>query len=299
MLNKEFIQDIELKRIKTDGSVGPSVVVNGNDVPFFTFSILQEYQEKVKAIFTTRLGGVSSGDLSFLNLSFSRGDDPLNVVRNFELVADIMEIDKSQFVCSNQTHTTNIKVVTDEDKGKGVTKPLDYEDIDGLVTNVPGLCLSLFYADCVPVYFYDPKLSVIGLAHSGWKGTVHQISAKMLDCMHTTFGTKKEDVLVAIGPSICKDCYEVSEDVAMEFMKVYNMDSKKQPILTKGKTEDKYQLNLWQAIYETLVQNGVPESQIQMPDICTCCNPRILFSHRASGGKRGNLGAFFMLSGCN
>ncbi|MBQ7358622.1 MAG: peptidoglycan editing factor PgeF [Lachnospiraceae bacterium] len=290
---KEYIQNIELKRIYTDGSHGPSVVVNGKTIPYITFSVFDRFKGQMQAIFTTRLGGVSTGDCASLNLSFTRGDQPDAVLENFKLVGQELGIELTQFVCSMQTHTTNIRQITQKDAGKGVVKDLDYENIDGLITNEPGLCLSLFYADCVPVYFYDPVNRAIGVAHSGWKGTVGQISAKMLMHMKLAFGTNPKEVYVAIGPSICQGCYEVSEDVALEFQKVYRTDS----ILAKGKAEKKYQLNLWEAISQTLLLSGVLEDHIQRPDICTCCNPEIFFSHRASGGKRGNLGAFMMLNG--
>ena len=302
-----MIQNIELKRIKTGGSNEPSALVNGNRVPYFTYSLFEQYMDKVKAVFTTRFGGVSEGDLNSLNLSFTRGDEPANVMSNFEKVAQILGISINQFIFSHQTHTTNIRLVTKEDMGKGIVKPLDYENIDGLITNEPGICLSLFFADCVPVYFYDPKTNGIGLAHSGWKGTVGQISAQMIRLMEQSFGTKPEDLLVVIGPSICPSCYEVSEDVAKEFAFAYNLDLKcldysesvieyESSILFNGKMKGKYQLNLWQAIRQTLLNNGVKTEHIQGPDVCTCCNPNILFSHRASGGKRGNLGAFMMLN---
>lgn len=309
MVNIEYIQDIVLKRIDTDGPGGPSVVVNGKKIPYINFSSFENFHKELDAIFTTRLGGVSDGDCYSLNLSFSRGDNSENVVENFRRVANELEISLNQFVFSNQTHTTNIKEVTQEDAGKGIMKPLDYEDIDGLMTNQPGLCLSLFFADCVPVYFYDPVHKAIGLAHSGWKGTVHQISQYMLEGMNQKYNTQPKDVLVVIGPSICPKCYEVSEDVAFEFQKNYDIDlnqlrdlnlmNMNSHILSKGKTKGKYQLNLWEAIRQTLLSQGVPYKHIQIPDICTCCNPQILFSHRASSGKRGNLGAFMMLKDCN
>lgn len=307
MAAKEKVQDIVLKRTNTGGSNGPSVVVNGSSIPYIRFSLFERFNSQIQAIFTTRLGGVSKGDCSLLNLSFTRGDDPEAVLKNFGLVGLELGIELEQFVCSHQTHTTNIRQVTKLDAGKGVLKPLDYENIDGLMTNEPGICLSLFFADCVPVYFYDPVNRAIGVAHSGWKGTVNQISAKMLLCMNKAYGTQAKDVFVVIGPSICQDCYEVSEDVAVEFQKVYqigknditrqDVDVNVPHILSKGKSEGKYQLNLWEAIRQTLTNNKVLPEHIQSPDICTCCNPQILFSHRASGGRRGNLGAFMMLNG--
>ena len=275
-------------------------------LPLLKYPLLEQ-TGIVEHCFTTRLGGVSQGCCSSLNLSFTRGDDVECVLENFRRVGGLLGIELEQFVCSNQTHTTNIRLVTKEDAGKGIIRPMDYENIDGLITNESGICLSLFFADCVPVYFFDPVNHVIGLAHSGWKGTVDQISAKMLMRMKEAFGTTPQEVLVVIGPSICQDCYEVSEDVAIAFQKVYNISTIERTkqvanenapqILSAGKSTGKYQLNLWEAIRQTLTKNGVLLEHIQSPDICTCCNPNLLFSHRASGGKRGNLGAFMMLNG--
>ena len=105
-------------------------------------------------------------------------------------------------------------MVTEEDKGKGVLREKDYRDIDGLITNIPGMTLTTFYADCVPLYFIDVKNKAIGLAHSGWRGTVERMGAHMIKAMGEAFGSRAEELYVGIGPSICQECYEVSKDVA-------------------------------------------------------------------------------------
>lgn len=244
----------------------------------------------VSHLFTTRMGGVSKGIFSSLNLSFTRGDEEEAVRENYRRVAAVLGCEAEDFVCSDQTHTTNIRKVTRTDCGKGVVYPKDYQDIDGLVTDEPGIVLSTFYADCVPLYFVDTKKKVIGLAHSGWRGTVGRIGSKMLQMMQEEYGCKSEDILAAIGPSICRDCYEVSQDVADIFKEEFGED-----VLTKGKVPGKYQLDLWMSNELVLQQAGLSGEQITVTDICTCCNPSLLFSHRASAGKRGNLGAFLML----
>ena len=244
----------------------------------------------VSHLFTTRMGGVSKGIFSSLNLSFTRGDEEEAVRENYRRVAAVLGCEVENFVCSDQTHTVNIRKVTRTDCGKGVVYPKDYQDIDGLVTNEPGIVLSTFYADCVPLYFVDTKKKVIGLAHSGWRGTVGRIGSKMLQLMQEEYGCKLPDILAAIGPSICRDCYEVSQDVADIFIKEFG-----EAVLTKGKAPGKYQLDLWRANALVLQQAGLSGEQITVTDICTCCNPTLLFSHRASAGKRGNLGAFLMI----
>ncbi len=197
-------------------------------------------------------------------------------------------------MCSDQTHTTNIRVVEEKDKGKGIIRPKDYTDIDGLITNVPGIVLATFYADCVPLFFIDTEKKAVGLSHSGWRGTVGRMGQCTIEAMQKAYGTRPEDVVAAIGPSICQDCYEVSEDVADAFYREFHGPGHGEAILL-SKGNGKYQLNLWRANQIVLEEAGVLPEKIQVTDICTCCNPAYLFSHRASQGKRGNLGAFLGL----
>lgn len=261
-------------------------------VLYLTYPLLEK-TGLVKHGFSTRVGGVSEGHLSFMNLSFSRGDDESAVRENFRRMAKALDVEEDSFVFSQQTHTTNVRKVTAEDKGKGLIKPLDYTDVDGLVTNVPGLCLSTFYADCVPLFFVDPVKKAIGLSHSGWRGTVGKMGEVTLQRMKEEYGTNPVDVIAAIGPSICQDCYEVSEDVILEFKKQFAEKHWKN--LFYKKENGKYQLDLWKANEIVLQEAGVLKENIAVTNLCTCCNSELLFSHRASKGKRGNLAAFMSI----
>ncbi len=260
------------------------------DLEYLTFPSLTK-TGLVGHLFTTRTGGVSTGDCATMNLSFSRGDEREHVLENYRRICKVLGVEMDSVVASVQTHTTNIRHVTAQDKGKGVITPQDYEDIDGLITNEPGIVLACFFADCVPLYFVDPVKRAIGLAHSGWRGTVNRMGACMVRGMQETFGSRPEDLIAAIGPSICRDCYEVSADVAEEFQAAFT-DAE---VVTAGKAEGKYQLDLWRANCLVLEEAGIPSSQISVTDVCTCHNPKYLFSHRASKGKRGNLAAFLYL----
>ena len=262
------------------------------EVLYLTYPLLEK-TGLVKHGFSTRVGGVSEGHLSFMNLSFSRGDDESAVRENFRRMAKALDVEEDSFVFSQQTHTTNVRKVTAEDKGKGLIKPLDYTDVDGLVTNVPGLCLSTFYADCVPLFFVDPVKKAIGLSHSGWRGTVGKMGEVTLQRMKEEYGTNPVDVIAAIGPSICQDCYEVSEDVILEFKKQFAEKHWKN--LFYKKENGKYQLDLWKANEIVLQEAGVLKENIAVTNLCTCCNSELLFSHRASKGKRGNLAAFMSI----
>lgn len=261
-------------------------------VPFLQFNALNGCGIVTHG-FSTRMGGVSEGIYASMNLSYTRGDKEEAVTENFVRFARALEVCPEDYVFSDQTHTTNIRVVTEEDRGKGFVKTRDYQDIDGLVTNVKGLVLSTFYADCVPLYFVDPKKKAIGLSHSGWKGTVGKIGRKTVEIMEREYASKPEDILVAIAPSICRECYEVSEDVAVEFKKIFSKEEHGKIMDDKG--NGKYQLDLWECNKRILLDAGIREENISVTNICTCCNSDLLFSHRASQGKRGNLGAFLML----
>ena len=262
------------------------------EVLYLTYPLL-ESTGIIKHGFSTRVGGVSEGVCSTMNLSFSRGDDENAVRENFRRMANALDVEEDSFVFSQQTHTTNVRKVTLEDKGKGLTRKLDYQDIDGLITNVPGLCLSTFYADCVPLYFVDPVKKAIGLSHSGWRGTVGKIGCVTVQKMQEEYGSNPENIIAAIGPSICQDCYEVSEDVIVEFQN--HFDKKYWKDLYYKKENGKYQLNLWKANEIVLEEAGVLKEHIAVTNLCTCCNHETLFSHRASKGKRGNLAAFLAL----
>lgn len=260
-------------------------------VPLLRFPVLEE-TGVVEHCFTTRLGGVSEGIYTSMNLSFTRGDKEEAVQENYGRIAQCMGASKEAFVCSDQTHTTNIKKATKEDAGCGVTRPKTYQDVDGLITNVPGLVLSTFFADCVPLYFVDPVHRAIGMSHSGWRGTVGRMGRATILAMGQEYGTKPEDLICAIGPSICKDCYEVSEDVAEAFAAEFKGQEEK---ILEAKGNGKYQLDLWKANEIVLLEAGVKKGHLAVTNLCTCCNPELLFSHRASHGKRGNMGAFLRL----
>lgn len=267
-------------------------LVEKNGVPYFVFDNL-ENTGLVRHGFSTRLGGVSEGCLSSMNLSFTRGDDPEKVRENFRRMGMVIGFETKDLVLSDQTHTTNVRLVTEADRGKGFDRERDYTDVDGLITDTPGLMLVTIYADCVPLYFVDPVHKAVGLSHSGWKGTVHRMGKVTLERMKEAFGTRPEDVQAAIGPSICQDCYEVSEDVAQAFMDEFadSMDEQ----LVYGKDNGKYQLNLWRANERILLEAGILQEHLNMTNVCTCCNSELMFSHRASHGQRGNLAAFLGL----
>ena len=265
-----------------------------NGVVWLEFPALAEIG-MVKHGFSTRLGGISQGEFSTMNFTFTRGDNPEHVKENYRRMAEALQVDERRMVLSWQTHTTNVRVVTEEDAGKGIWRERDYQDVDGLVTNVPGITLVTFFADCVPLYVADPVHRAIGLSHSGWRGTVERMGEKTLEVMREEYGTRAEDVVVGIGPSICQDCFEVGQEVTDAFAEAFPTADLRQ--LFYEKKNGKYQLDLWKANEMIFQEAGVAREKIHVTDICTHCNPELLFSHRAVGTRRGNLAAFLCLEG--
>lgn len=243
--------------------------------------------------FSTRLGGVSKGCYTSMNLSFTRGDKEEDVRENFRRMGESIGVRCEDMVFSQQTHTTHVRVVTEADRGMGVVRPLEYTDVDGLITNVPGICLVTFYADCVPLFFVDPVKRVIGLSHSGWRGTVGKIGKVTVERMQKEYGCNPEDILAAVGPSVCQDCYEVSEEVIEQFR--VNFKKEDWDSLFYRKENGKYQLDLWKANELIFKEAGILEEHIAVANLCTHCNSDVLYSHRAAGDKRGNLAAFLAL----
>lgn len=260
--------------------------IQKGEVLYLSYPMLEE-TDIVKHGFSTRIGGVSQGIFSTMNLSFSRGDLDENVTENFRRMANAIGVDEQMLVKSVQTHTTNVHCVTEENRNEIL------HDVDGLITNVPGVCLVTSYADCVPLFFVDPVNKVIALSHSGWRGTVGKIGQVTIEKMVAEYGTNPKDIKAAIGPSICQDCYEVSQDVILEFQKAFH--EKYWPSLFYQKENGKYQLDLWKANEIVMLEAGVQKENLAITNVCTNCNPEILFSHRASKGQRGGMAAFMAL----
>lgn len=262
-------------------------VVEKGDVVYLRFKIFEDL-DYITQGFSTRLGGVSEGIYSSMNLTYSKDDNKNNVLKNFHIIGDALGISPQNMVYSKQTHTTNVIRVDSNYRGLGVVKEHEYDDIDGLITDESDVCLVTAYADCIPVIVVDTKNRSIGAAHAGWRGTTGNIVNNMLKLMNAEWGTKPADIKAFVGPGICEHCYEVSEDVADEFKQSYKQEEL-QLILKEGRERGKYQLNLPMANVINLYNSGVSMNNIAVADICTCCNPDRLFSHRATKGQRGIL----------
>ena len=225
-------------------------------------------------------------------MSLTGGDDPETVQKNYRLICEAVGIDPSHLVLSHQTHTDHLKIVTEDDIGKGIFKERDYHDVDGLITNRPGVALVTQFADCTPLLFCDPVHRVIATSHAGWRGTVQEIGPKTVKAMKEHFGCRPEDILCAIGPSIGPCCYEVDDPVYQPLSQISYVDLS--AIFTPT-DKGHYQLNLWETNRQMLISAGIRPDHIDVTDLCTCCHSDWFHSHRATGGKRGTLAALIEL----
>lgn len=260
------------------------------EIEYYTIPNFEE-TKLVKHGFTTRIGGVSLELFHSLNLGMNTKDNKENIIRNFQIISDILKVPMDKMVLSDQVHGTNIRLITEEDGGKGLVKPMDYKEIDGLLTNVKGLMLFTFYADCVPLFFLDKAKKVAGVAHAGWKGTVAKIGEKMIETMVSVYDSNPKDILVGIGPSIGNCCYSVKKDVYDRF----NNNFISVTDIFNSQNIYTWQLDLWKANETILKENGILSRNITISNLCTSCNREKFFSYRSEQGNTGRMAAFIQL----
>lgn len=293
-----------------------------NKVEYLTFPSFEKFDFLYHG-FSTRIGGISDGIYSTMNLTFSTGDDRDKIIENYRIFCSALGIEAESLVFGDQTHTCNVISVGEDDRGKGIFNPKTWHDVDGLITDSPGTSLVTLYADCVPLFFVDPVNKVVATSHAGWRGTVGGIAAKTVVEMKRLYNSNPEDIYAAIGPSIGVCCFETDESVAKEFLALPE-EIVKNCVVAKGcdnieqyKNEDtnnsgdtkkyentnnceitnnsenindkKYYINLQKINRKFMMAEGIPLNQIEIADICTKCNHEWLFSHRATNGKRGGM----------
>ena len=267
------------------------MICQKNNLKYITFQNLEK-TNMVKHCITTRLGGVSEGVYAELNMSFTRGEQREKVLQNYDIVCNAMGFDKNSFVLCHQTHTTNILAVTEQHRGMGVTKNSTIKNTDGLITNITGIQLTAFSADCTPILLLDVNKKAIGAVHAGWRGSVNSIVKKAIEKMTEYYGTNPSDIMAGIGPSIGQCCFQVDAPVVEEFrQKLYFANDVIQNDTIKGK----YKIDLWETNKRILMDCGVKEQNIELSKICTMCHTDLFYSHRVMGNDRGNMAAIIAL----
>jgi hypothetical protein len=258
---------------------------------FVQFPLLLE-TGLVRHGFSTRLGGISPAPYNTLNLGLHVGDVKENVLENRMRIAGAVGINAKVMVAGAQVHHDKVTVVTEEHLGCGAKSDQDsLPGVDALVTNCPGVPLASFYADCVPLFILDPVKRVAALAHAGWKGTVLRIAEKTIVKMVSAFSCSPGDCLAVIGPSIGRCCYEVDGKVITELKRGY----KNWRNFVEGTEKGRWKLDLSAANRAAFLDAGLKPGNVVNADLCTSCNQDLFFSHRASGGKTGRMGAIMEL----
>ncbi len=280
---------IEKPRETGDCSIGEmNFKVHENKAGLLSF---KNWEEKdVKHCFSTRIGGLSKGKYADMNLGLGVGDNNEIVHKNFELMCQALDVNKEFLISGNQNHGINIKRVTSEFKGQGINKDKFTDGFDGLVTDEKGITLVIYAADCVPIYYFDPIKSCIGLAHAGWRGTANGMAKEMVEKMVKEFSCDPKDILVAIGPCICENCFEVDPPCADEFLKLDEFEYYVDYI-----GNEKYHVDLKECNRRFLMRSGIKEENITVGNVCTMCNSNLIFSHRKTKGRRGSNAAFLSL----
>ena len=251
-----------------------------------TLQILTAQGIGAKHGFTTRLGGVSTGNLGSLNLGANRGDDFENVAENYRILANALDFAPQHTVLTRQTHSDIVRVV-DKTHHLGFDHRL-YPECDGLITCDPGTALVVFTADCTPILLHDPVTGAVGAVHAGWRGTAANIAGKAVKAMCDAFGCEAANIRAAIGPNIAQCCFVTDMDVPLAMIDALG-DAALPHIRSR---RQKNYVNL-KAINAQFLRNaGV--THIEMSHSCTMCQSNRFWSHRVTKGNRGSQGAIIV-----
>lgn len=256
-------------------------------ITYYAFQNLAHCANLIHAV-STRHGGVSAAPFATLNTSYAVGDDPDAVKENRRRIAQTLGVDPGDFVTAQQVHGTHVALIADS--GWRMAEP---STADALITAIPGVMLSLRFADCVPILLYDPVRQAVGVAHAGWKGTVAGIVGHTVRAMTGAFATRPGDLLAGIGPSIGPCCYAVDEERASLVRLAFPWW---QEVLGKPRQGPKrhgkegahvWYLDLWEANRRQLVQAGLAPERMEVAGLCTACHTDDFYSHRAENAKTG------------
>ncbi|MFD0871988.1 peptidoglycan editing factor PgeF [Paenibacillus residui] len=257
---------------------------------------------ELTAGFTSRLGGVSEGVFASLNLGLHVDDRPEDVIHNRSRVAAAVGVPLDRWTYGEQVHGTEVAVITEEDAGRGTRdRESALQETDAFITDRRGIVMAALFADCVPLYFYDPEHRITGIAHAGWKGTVGRIAWHTVHKMKETFGSKPEQILACIGPSIGPCCYEVDERVAervrglLAWLENGKLIEQQDNLLRETQKTNKFMLDLQQINRQIMIKAGLLPSCIEISKLCTSCRTDLLFSHRKEQGLTGRMIAWIGL----
>ena len=240
--------------------------------------------------FSTRLGGVSEGYLDSLNLGCHRGDKPENLRENYRRFGAATGTDTTRIIMANQVHRDDVRVVTQADIKADLLDETPFE-ADALVTDIPGVTLAVFSADCIPILLFDPVQPVVAACHAGWRGTALAIARRTVETMVDHYGCHLENIRAAIGPGIGGCCFETDGDVPEAMMEKLG-ELARPHIEARG---EKYHVDLKPIDRDILLRAGLRPDHVEVCQECTCCRPDKYWSHRYTHGVRGSQAAVIML----
>ncbi|MDT3426489.1 YfiH family protein [Paenibacillus forsythiae] len=273
-------------------------VQNSGSPALFSLKPWTDRFANITAGFTGRTGGAGRAPYESLNCALHVGDFQEDVVKNRKMIAESLGFSLEDWTCGEQVHGAEIAVVTAGDKGRGsLDRTSAFADTDGLLTDVPGVLLTSFYADCVPLFFHDPVSGAVGLAHAGWKGTVAEIALAMVRRMEAVYGSRKEDIRGAIGPSIGGCCYEVDDFVMDHVRKIEGSlaqaeESADRLYRPSTAHHGKMLLNLKELNRRIMIKAGILPTHIECTSWCTSCNHDLFFSYRKENGVTGRMASW-------
>lgn len=259
-----------------------------DDLTYYVSPQLSTYPRLRHAYFT-RLGGVSQGIYESLNFRFTGTDDRENLMKNYEIAARLLGSDLHHVVRATQSHTDNVAAITE--KTSEFTSVGD--GVDALITDVPGVVLTGFYADCQLIMLYDHKHKAIGVVHAGWRGVYQEIVRKTVEKMHELYGSNPYEMIAVVGPSICRSCFVTDEDVPDKMRSIFG-DMVQEYMYQQG---EKWCVDLKNITYTMLLRTGIPAINIDISNLCPCCGDKTLWwSHRRLGEERGVHAGMIMLA---
>jgi YfiH family protein len=252
-----------------------------NGIRYFSFD---SFPGEVKQAVFTRRGGVSPAPWDSLNVGGLVGDDLAHVKANRIRSFEALGRNPTSIYDTWLVHSTDV-ICTDR------PRDLDQPPVqaDSILTDNPLITLFMRFADCVPLLFYDPQKGIVGIAHAGWLGTVRGVARRTIEKMKSQYGSKPENIVAGIGPSISRDHYEIGPDVILKVRESFGAEEER---LLESRNGRVY-LDLWMANYIQLQKAGL--EKIEVSEVCTACHLEDWFSHRAEKGKTGRFGALIGL----
>ncbi|MCX8074714.1 MAG: peptidoglycan editing factor PgeF [Clostridia bacterium] len=251
--------------------------IKNGELEYLQFNILNKYQYKLKHCCTLKNGGVSEGVHSSLNFKLNTGDKKENIYKNLDIICSELKIDPSNIYMAKQTHTDKVLILDLDNMSEYEYKKENQSEIDGYITDKKNIATLVTTADCNPIIIYDPIKNVVSNIHSGWRGTVKQIYLNAVKAMNKRFNSKYSDMIVCIGPSINKCCWNSSDSrLKEEFLKLWPYED--EYIISKSNGE--YFVDFPYVIKKELMNIGVQDENIILSNICTVCNEEKFFSYR-------------------